>query len=316
MNHPIHVLSLGAGVQSSTLALMAAAGEVTPMPVAAIFADTQAEPASVYRWLDWLEKQLPFPVHRVTKGSLTEAALSVRFSKPWAKCAGCGMKVEQSICENCGNAEAVTGGGNAYNGSHIPAFLKSEGVEREGLNKRQCTRNYKIDAILREIRRIGRTEIKGWRKGKKVAPAPIIQWIGISRDEVTRMKPSRLDYIDHRWPLIDMGMTRKGCLSWMNVRGFPMPPRSACVYCPYHNDEEWLRLKTDEPEEFERAAEFEGAYQLAMSQIQRRSAVPFLHRTMVPLREIDFETAVSERQERKARQPDMFTSECEGMCGV
>ena len=51
-----HVLSLGAGVQSSTLALMAAAGEVTPMPDAAIFADTQAEPAGVYRWLDWLEK--------------------------------------------------------------------------------------------------------------------------------------------------------------------------------------------------------------------------------------------------------------------
>lgn len=64
-------LSLGAGVQSSTLALMAAAGEVTPMPDGAIFADTQAEPASVYRWLDRLETMLPFPVHRVTAGSLS-----------------------------------------------------------------------------------------------------------------------------------------------------------------------------------------------------------------------------------------------------
>jgi 3'-phosphoadenosine 5'-phosphosulfate sulfotransferase (PAPS reductase)/FAD synthetase len=74
---PIHILSLGAGVQSSTLALMAAAGEVTPMPAAAIFADTQDEPASVYRWLDWLEKQLPFPVYRVTAGKSfnNEAAL-------------------------------------------------------------------------------------------------------------------------------------------------------------------------------------------------------------------------------------------------
>ena len=35
-------LSLGAGVQSSTLALMAAKGEIGPMPDAAIFADTQA----------------------------------------------------------------------------------------------------------------------------------------------------------------------------------------------------------------------------------------------------------------------------------
>ena len=47
MSEPIHILSLGAGVQSSTLALMAAAGEVTPMPVAAIFADTHAESALV-----------------------------------------------------------------------------------------------------------------------------------------------------------------------------------------------------------------------------------------------------------------------------
>ena len=49
---PFHVISLGAGVQSSTMALMAAHGEITPMPDAAIFADTQSEPASVYRWLD------------------------------------------------------------------------------------------------------------------------------------------------------------------------------------------------------------------------------------------------------------------------
>lgn len=42
MADPIHVISLGAGVQSSTMALMAANGEITPMPKCAIFADTQA----------------------------------------------------------------------------------------------------------------------------------------------------------------------------------------------------------------------------------------------------------------------------------
>jgi 3'-phosphoadenosine 5'-phosphosulfate sulfotransferase (PAPS reductase)/FAD synthetase len=74
-------LSLGAGVQSSTLALMAAVGEVTPMPDGAIFADTQAEPAGVYRWLDWLEKRLPYPVHRVTAGDLRKAVLASHVSK-------------------------------------------------------------------------------------------------------------------------------------------------------------------------------------------------------------------------------------------
>ena len=46
MNQPLQILSLGAGVQSSTLALMAARGEITPMPDASVFADTQAEPPS------------------------------------------------------------------------------------------------------------------------------------------------------------------------------------------------------------------------------------------------------------------------------
>ncbi len=37
MNEPIHIISLGAGVQSSTMALMAAHGKITPMPKCAIF---------------------------------------------------------------------------------------------------------------------------------------------------------------------------------------------------------------------------------------------------------------------------------------
>jgi hypothetical protein len=59
---------------------MSAHGEIE-MPDCAIFADTQSEPESVYHWLDWLEQQLPFPVYRVTKGSLADTALRVRTSK-------------------------------------------------------------------------------------------------------------------------------------------------------------------------------------------------------------------------------------------
>jgi hypothetical protein len=67
-----HIISLGAGVQSSTMALMAAKGEITPMPTACIFADTGWEPKRVMVWLDWLEKQLPFPVYRVQYRNLRE----------------------------------------------------------------------------------------------------------------------------------------------------------------------------------------------------------------------------------------------------
>lgn len=281
MNEPIHILSLGAGVQSSTMALMAACGEITPMPKCAIFADTQAEPQSVYRWLDWLEKQLPFPVHRVSKGSLETETLVVRTSR----------------------------GGNSYTNSNVPVFLKTAGVEREGRSMRQCTADFKIGPITREVRRIAATQISQWRKSKKTYEPPVIQWIGISRDEILRMKPSRLDYIVHRWPLIDSIMSRQKCIEWMKKKGFPEPPRSACVFCPYHSDKEWLRLKNDEPEAFARAVEFEGNYQFVLSKIQRRQAVPFLHRSCIPLSQVEFKSTA-------AQESDFFNNECEGMCGV
>jgi 3'-phosphoadenosine 5'-phosphosulfate sulfotransferase (PAPS reductase)/FAD synthetase len=47
------IISLGAGVQSSTMALMAAKGEL-PRPDCAIFADTGYEPKSIYLYLDYL----------------------------------------------------------------------------------------------------------------------------------------------------------------------------------------------------------------------------------------------------------------------
>lgn len=59
----LRALLLGAGVQSTTLALMAAHGEIGPMPDCAIFADTHWEPKAVYDHLNWLMSPnvLPFP---------------------------------------------------------------------------------------------------------------------------------------------------------------------------------------------------------------------------------------------------------------
>jgi hypothetical protein len=51
----LRVLSLGAGVQSTALAILAARGHL-PRPDAAIFADTGWEPAAVYAHLDRLDR--------------------------------------------------------------------------------------------------------------------------------------------------------------------------------------------------------------------------------------------------------------------
>lgn len=59
---PLHIISLGAGVQSTTVALAAAHGLIEPMPIAAIFADVGDEPRAVYEHLNWLRSDnvLPF----------------------------------------------------------------------------------------------------------------------------------------------------------------------------------------------------------------------------------------------------------------
>lgn len=262
-----HIISLGAGVQSSTMALMSERGELKPKPTAAIFADTQAEPANVYTWLGWLETQLSFPVFRVTKGSLAQTALHVRTSAA----------------------------GNYYTKAAIPAFI-IDPSKKVGLMMRQCTSDFKITVIHREIRRL--------RENKE----RVIQWIGISLDEAHRMKASRVKYIENYYPLIEARMTRNDCLEWMREKGYPAPPRSSCVFCPYHNDNEWRRLKTEQPDGFDDAVKFEKQYQISMSQVSNFRGIPFLHRSCVPLDQIDFD--------KPTDQPSLFGNECEGVCGV
>lgn len=264
-SRPLLVLSLGAGVQSSTLALMAASGELEEMPECAIFADTGDEPASVYAWLDWLEKQLPFPVLRVSAGVLSDEACRVRMS---AK------------------------SGLSYMKPALPVFYMGDHI---GIGGRQCTMNHKIDPIRKKLREL--------HQGRGV-----VQWIGISMDEVIRMKPSRDSWCVNVWPLIDRGMTRRDCLKWMEAKGYPKPPRSACVYCPYHSNAEWRRLRDEEPQEFARAVAFEKRLQSAAAQATALRSKPFLHRSCVPLSEAPLADDDG--------HPSLFGNECEGMCGV
>ena len=260
----MRILSLGAGVQSSTLALMMARGEIEPVE-AAVFADVQTEPAAVYTWLDWLEKQLPFPVHRVTKGNLGTVSTTVRTSKL----------------------------GNKYTKAAIPAFI-TDGV-KTGLAMRQCTEDFKINVIYRTYQQLRQKR-------------DVVQVIGISLDEYRRMKPARKKWVTNDYPLVDRRLTRLHCLEWMQDQGYPMPPRSACYFCPYHSDDEWRRLKTDDPVSFGLAVAYERDYQQALAQVTKFRGVPYLHRSLKPLSEVDFAD--------KSTQTDMFNNECEGVCGV
>ncbi|MEZ2737057.1 hypothetical protein ACBQ08_24555, partial [Aneurinibacillus aneurinilyticus] len=54
----MNIISLGAGVQSTTMLLMAAHGEIGPKPDYAIFSDTGWEPKKVYEHFEWLKAEV------------------------------------------------------------------------------------------------------------------------------------------------------------------------------------------------------------------------------------------------------------------
>jgi hypothetical protein len=273
-----NVLNLGAGVQSSCLALMAAKGEIGPMPDFAIFADTQAEPTEVYRWLDWLEKQLPFPVYRVTKGNLTEDSLKV-------------FKHKKT--------------GNDRIQRIIPLYGVKPNGDITAAIGRSCTADYKVAPILKELR-----ERCGITRGQ--TETVITQWIGISYDEMQRMKLAGNKWTQHRWPLIEKRMTRAHCKEWLKANGFPEPPRSACYYCPFHSDEEWRRLRNEDPVHFAKAVEFDKTIRAKYKQNNKTMNMEvYLHSLCKPLDEIDFDS-----DEDKGQLGFDFKSECEGMCGL
>lgn len=278
-----NVLSLGAGVQSSCLALMAAKGEITPMPDFAIFSDTQAEPKEVYDWLEWLRHQLPFPVYTVTNGDLTSDSLKVRVSQ------GKGKKKK----------------GDTYLRKIIPLF----GIDKKGKKTaaigRACTADYKIKPIHAELRKLC-----GIKHAQK--EVTVTQWIGISYDELQRMKESKNNWLQNRWPLIESRMTRRACIDWMVNNGYPEPPRSACYYCPFHSDTEWRRLRDTQPEYFQKAIDFDKEIRARFLANDKYTQMEvFLHNSCKPLDEIDFDS-----DEQKGQQVWDFQAECEGMCGV
>lgn len=247
---------------------MIARGEL-PMVDAAIFADTQWEPRAVYEWLSWLETQLPFPVHRVTAGSLRESII---------------------------NKQTSTGRRFAS----VPWYTINPDNSL-GMGRRQCTREYKLAPLISKKR-----ELVGLVPRQRAAAVLCETWIGISTDEALRMKPSHERWNVNRWPLIDQRMSRSDCLRWMERNGYPAPPKSSCIGCPYHSDTEWRAVKAD-PASWADVLEIDALIREPVRGLRGRQ---FMHRSCKPLAEVDLATA----EERG--QVDMFNNECEGMCGV
>ena len=268
------VLSLGAGAQSTVLALMAEEGwEGLEKPDLAIFADTRWEPRAVYDHLEWLKSRLSYKVVTVTAGNIKDNML-----------------------------RGVNPDGDTF--LDVPVFVRNPDGTK-AVAARQCTTHYKITPIHREIRR--RLEVPA---GKRVPKdVQVEMWLGISADESIRMKPSRDEWIDNRYPLIEKSMTRADIYKWFEDR-YPDRhlPRSACVGCPYHDDMEWKWLKENEPESFKDAVSVDWSLRNVPAARGSLRGEAYLHKSRMPLGDVDFS--------QTRDYDDYMATECEGLCGV
>lgn len=264
----LRVLSLGAGVQSTTLALMAAHGEIEP-PDCAIFADTQWEPREVYEHLDRLEKLLPFPVHRVTAGDIRQSIIDRR---------------------------KTTGGRYVAIPWHI---VNPDGSGAMG--RRQCSSEYKLEPIMREIR-----DLLGVGRHSHIPPRSVEVLIGISRDEAHRMREPRQAYMTNVYPLVERGMRRYDCVLWLRRHGYPEPSKSACIGCPFTDNARWRDRRDNHPDEWHGAVLADR--QLRQGDNRGMRGIEYMHRSRVPLDEVDLSV--------DDRQLDLFGNECLGLCDV
>jgi len=208
----LNIISLGAGVQSSVMALMAAHGEIEPMPDCAIFADTW-EPAAVYTHLNWLETQLPFPVHRITNGSI-EGDL-----KKMAK----GKKI-----------------GGVY---HPPFFAG------KGMLFRNCTNHYKIVPITNLLRKLA--GVKKGKPPKKILVNQSLGISTDEASRMKPSRHSWVNHvfplIDKGMSRVDC------LRWFGKNYGDRKLTKSACIICPYRDDKGWRDMKINSPEEFKQA---------------------------------------------------------------
>lgn len=260
------------------MCLMAESGKFGVLPDYAIFANTHWEPSSVYDTLEWLREQVSFPIIITDNGrSLRDDVLNGvnARGKPWLT---------------------------------IPAYLADYDGGSAGISWRQCTKDYKLDPIRKKVQ-----ELLGVKPREALADGTWVEmWLGITTDEIARVKTSRLWWIGHRYPLVDdLPMTREECLEWFS-KHYPQRnlSRSACIGCPFRSSPSWLEIKHSEPDLYAEAVEIDAMLRSKehnAGRMFRKRA--YLHRRRIPLAD----ALALDTQENEVNG---FINECEGHCGL
>lgn len=283
--------SMGAGVQSTTIALLAANG-VIPKPRYAVFSDTGWEPNRVYEHLERLNVEVLQPAGielvKVSAGNLYTEGMDLNYPRM------------------------------------LPLYSRDPdtGAPR-GLMSRACTSGFKLGPIWRWLREqlggavsvveckycLGTGErtapwlakdprypntlgpcsvCRGTKQVTRVGQPPRTVWaqsmVGFSADELFRVGRSRVPYCEDSYPLIEgeLAMTRDDCIAYLGEQGWGDTAKSSCIGCPFHNNAEWREVR-DDPEQWAQAV----AFDRAIRQQPAANMSMYLHKSRVPLEQAD-----------------------------
>jgi hypothetical protein len=276
----LNIISLGMGVQSTAMYYMSCMGEL-PRCDYAIFVDTGKEKKKTLQYLKflkgWQKENTGIPIIVVRKKNLYKDLL---------------------------NSENSTG----QRFSSIPAFTKNEDGST-GMLRRQCTNEYKIEQVDKEIRELLHVvSLRGYE---------ICVWKGISLDEIERLSIPQEQWKHHVYPFCNYRnsfnsgewldfkkLTRNDIVNWYINKGLPIPPKSSCVFCPYQSDAAWYDMKVNEPSDFRAAVRVDRAIRNSTKKGILSQA--FLHDSCMPLELIEFMPGL----------PDLWHGECSGGCHI
>lgn len=166
----------------------------------------------------------------------------------------------------------------------LPVYFSGGGSMR-----RQCTSEWKIQPLNKATSKLF---------PNKRPNNPVSTWLGISTDEIQRMKESWVKSIENVYPLIELGLSRQDCYQILDKYGYKTV-KSSCYMCPYQVKRWHENLELDKAIAYEKNMQENNPYR----------EMPYLHPSCEPL-----EIAVAKQK----AQGNLFTfdDECDGICGV
>lgn len=133
----------------------------------------------------------------------------------------------------------------------IPAFTTLDQRPGEwGKLPTFCSGEWKEAVFFRQLKALG--------YGPGTEQPRVQVWMGMSRDEIHRLKYSRRKWAEYKYPLVaDIPLHRAQCKELLRRHGLPQTISSECWMCPNQQKIEWQVMQEESPKDYEKAGKLE-----------------------------------------------------------